>query len=220
MKAMILAAGRGERLRPLTDSIPKPLVKINKKPLIQYHIENLARIGVQDIVINIAWLGDKIIQTLGSGEQWGVRLHYSHEDTALETGGGIKYALPLLGDDPFLVINGDIFIDKLPCIPVLEKNQLAYIWLVDNPEHNVKGDFCLFHNMVSGAENNKLTFAGIGLYCPSLFLQCERVRFPLGPLLKANMEQGAIFGEHMKTYWCDVGTIERLNRLEKKLIDK
>lgn len=217
MKAMILAAGRGERLRPLTDKVPKPLVKINNKPLIQYHIEKLVDIGVQDIVINIAWLGDHIIHALGFGEQWGVRLHYSRETVALETGGGIKQALPLLGDEPFLVINGDVFIDVLPSLPVLKKEQQAYVWLVDNPSHNAKGDFCLIHDKVKTSGNNRLTFSGIGLYSPSFFSQCEERSFPLGPLLRKKMEQGTVFGEHMTTFWCDVGTIERLTELEKRL---
>ncbi|WP_298771929.1 N-acetylmuramate alpha-1-phosphate uridylyltransferase MurU [uncultured Shewanella sp.] len=217
MKAMILAAGRGERLRPLTDHVPKPLVKVNEKSLIQYHIENLARIGVQDIVINLAWLGDKIIHALGSGEQWGVRLHYSQEETALDTGGGIKHALPLLGDAPFLVINGDIFIDELPSLPALKQEQQAYVWLVDNPTHNPRGDFCLVNEKVKTSGYNMLTFSGIGLYCPSFFSQCEDNSFPLGPLLRKKMEQNTVLGTHMTTFWCDVGTIDRLDALEKRL---
>ncbi|WP_299002064.1 N-acetylmuramate alpha-1-phosphate uridylyltransferase MurU [uncultured Shewanella sp.] len=217
MKAMILAAGRGERLRPLTDSVPKPLVKINNKALIEYHIEKLVDIGIKDIVINIAWLGDRIIHRLGFGERWGVRFHYSREEVALETGGGIKQALPLLGDEPFLVINGDIFIDVLPTLPVLQQDQQAYVWLVDNPFHHPKGDFCLIHDKVKASGNSKLTFSGIGLYSPSLFAQCEDNAFPLGPLLREKMEQGVVSGEHMTTFWCDVGTIERLTELEKRL---
>ncbi|MCL1126859.1 N-acetylmuramate alpha-1-phosphate uridylyltransferase MurU [Shewanella surugensis] len=216
MKAMILAAGRGERLRPLTDCIPKPLVCIAKKPLIVYHIENLVSIGVKDIVINLAWLGEKIPEALGSGDKWGVRLHYSYEKEALDTGGGIKQALTFLGNEPFLVVNGDVFIDELPIIPVLKKDEQAYVWLVDNPCHNLAGDFALSDGKISDSGLFKLTFSGIGLYRPALFLQCHKSRFPLARLLRDGMQKGNVVGGHMVTFWCDVGTVERLVALEER----
>lgn len=141
MKAMILAAGRGERLRPLTDSLPKPLVAAAGKPLIEYHLEKLAGAGIHEVVINTAWLGEKLVQTLGDGSRFGVAIQYSHEQEALETAGGILQALPLLGDEPFLVINGDIFIDSLPLLPErLADGVLAHVYLVDNPPQHPQGD--------------------------------------------------------------------------------
>lgn len=216
MKAMILAAGRGERLRPLTDHLPKPLVSIVNKPLIVYHIEKLASIGVKDIIINLAWLGDKIVEALGTGDKWGVRLYYSVEKEALDTGGGIKQALTLLGSEPFLVINGDIFIDELPAIPLLKENQHAYVWLVENPSHNMAGDFALSDGKVSESGSAKLTFSGIALYRPEVFLQCQQSRFSLVPLLKECMRSGHVVGEYMPTFWCDVGTVERLTALRER----
>ncbi len=177
MKVMILAAGRGERLRPLTDSLPKPLVCVAGKPLIVYHIERLAKAGFKDIVINHAWLGEKLIETLGDGGRWGVNIQYSHETTALETGGGIRQALPLLGNKPFLVINGDVFIDALPeleegDVTHMLNGKLAHLWLVDNPSQHPKGDFSLKAGLVKDKtfdDEVTLTFSGMGVYHPSLF---------------------------------------------------
>ncbi|KFZ36935.1 mannose-1-phosphate guanylyltransferase [Shewanella mangrovi] len=215
MKAMILAAGRGERLRPLTDTVPKPLVKVAGKPLIEYHIERLAAAGIVDIVINCAWLAEVLMAHLGDGSRFGVNLHYSLEQSALETGGGIKKALPLLGDAPFLVINGDIFIERLPELPTaLAAGKLAHLWLVANPAHHPQGDFALRQQRLSSEGTNKLTFAGIGLYDPALFNDCTERRFALGPLLKTAMQQQQISGEQYSGFWCDVGTIERLAEAE------
>ncbi|QSX33033.1 nucleotidyltransferase family protein [Shewanella avicenniae] len=215
MKAMILAAGRGERLRPLTDLLPKPLVTVAGKPLIEYHIERLAALGIREIVINCAWLAEKLMAHLGDGSRFGVTLYYSQEASALETGGGIKQALPLLGDAPFLVVNGDIFIDKLPALPTqLAAGCLAHLWLVDNPQHNPNGDFALINNQLCSDGESKLTFAGIGLYDPALFANCTEQRFPLGPLLRNAMQLKQISGEQFTGFWCDVGTIERLTTAE------
>ncbi|MCG9695821.1 N-acetylmuramate alpha-1-phosphate uridylyltransferase MurU [Shewanella sp. Isolate11] len=234
MKAMILAAGRGERLRPLTDTVPKPLVEVAGKPLIVYHIERLAALGVKQIVINHAWLGSKIEQALGDGSRWNVNLQYSAETQALETGGGIKKALPLLGDDPFFVVNGDVFIDTLPTLDGLPlslesieaKLQAcqAYLWLVDNPPQHPDGDFYLNKGLVNDtADNhvsqNKLTFSGIGVYRPQLFDDTPEGRFGLAPLLKTYMSQGLVAGEYYSKYWCDVGTLDRLATLNQRQSD-
>jgi N-acetyl-alpha-D-muramate 1-phosphate uridylyltransferase len=233
MKAMILAAGRGERLRPLTDTVPKPLVCAAGKPLIVYHLEKLAAIGVTDVVINHAWLGHKLVDTLGSGQQWGVKIHYSEETLALETAGGIKKALPLLGDDPFLVINGDVFIDTLPVMPELKSINpvngcLAHLWLVENPSQHPNGDFgFVSQEGVTTAELSQgplsadlklnFTFSGIGLYHPQLFDDIPEGPVPLGPLLREKMALGQIQGQLHRSFWCDVGTLERLAQLETRL---
>ncbi|PIW61431.1 N-acetylmuramate alpha-1-phosphate uridylyltransferase MurU [Shewanella sp. CG12_big_fil_rev_8_21_14_0_65_47_15] len=221
MKAMILAAGRGERLRPLTDTVPKPLVPVLGKPLIIYHIEKLAALGIVDIVINHAWLGHKLLETLGDGSAFGVNIRYSAEETALETGGGIKRALPLLcegeSDAPFLVINGDVFIDTLPPLLPLAEDALAHLWLVPNPEQHPNGDFALVDNRVHKQGDTKYTFSGMGIYHPSLFNGTPEGAFALGPLLRAQMAQGRVSGAMFKGLWCDVGTLSRLQTLESHL---
>ncbi|MCH1929783.1 nucleotidyltransferase family protein [Shewanella sp. A25] len=221
MKAMILAAGRGERLRPLTDTLPKPLVPVLGKPLIVYHIEKLAALGIVDIVINHAWLGQKLVDALGDGSAFGVKIQYSAETCALETGGGIKQALPMLTegdtDNPFLVINGDVFMDSLPTLPLLDKDALAHLWLVPNPVQHPNGDFCLANAKVFEGDEDKFTFSGMGLYRPSLFKDCPDGAFALAPLLRAQMAQNRISGAMYHGYWCDVGTVERLQALENKL---
>lgn len=224
MKAMILAAGRGERLRPLTDTLPKPLVPVLSKPLIVYHIEKLAAAGIVDIVINHAWLGHKLVETLGDGSAFGVKIRYSAEETALETGGGIKRALPLLCEDnsdaPFLVLNGDVFIDALPHIPPLDKMVKAHLWLVPNPEQHPIGDFALSQQIVRESGDKKYTFSGMGVYRPSLFDGTPDGAFALGPLLRANMADGRITGTLFNGFWCDVGTIPRLQALELILVNR
>ncbi|SQH78173.1 N-acetylmuramate alpha-1-phosphate uridylyltransferase [Shewanella benthica] len=225
MKAMILAAGRGERLRPLTDFLPKPLVRVCGKPLIVYHIERLAAAGFDEIVINHAWLGEKLVEQLGDGNRWGIRLHYSAEMCALETGGGIKHALPLLGDEAFLVINGDVFMDELPedidaALAQINAGKLAHLWLVDNPSQHPLGDFPLQHGLVAAykmAAEPALTFSGLGLYHPALFDNTPEAGFPLAPLLRKKMSSSLVSGSHYSGYWCDVGTIERLEALERRL---
>ncbi|MFS1423860.1 N-acetylmuramate alpha-1-phosphate uridylyltransferase MurU [Shewanella sp. 10N.286.48.B5] len=223
MKAMILAAGRGERLRPLTDSLPKPLVAAAGKPLIVYHLEKLAAAGIKEVVINHAWLGHKLVQALGNGSQWGLTINYSAEENALETAGGIKQALSLLGDEAFLVINGDIYIDELPDItqamaqlkaePALE----AFLWLIDNPQHNPEGDFAIIGAQLAQAGANKLTYSGMGIYHPKMFADIGAGKQALGPLLRHKMADKKIIGSRTSTYWCDVGTIERLDLLTNYL---
>ena len=222
---MILAAGRGERLRPLTDVVPKPLVPVLNKPLIEYHIERLAKCGVQEIVINHAWLGHKLVEELGNGQRWGIELFYSEEKEALETAGGIKQALPILGDEPFLVINGDIYIDALPDFlsafeTMKQKQALAYLWLVDNPPHHPDGDFSLDQSQVVLAQGESLTFAGMGIYHPKLFENLPLGKCALGPLLKQQIGLQQVMGCHFTPYWCDVGTLERLADVERYLLSQ
>jgi MurNAc alpha-1-phosphate uridylyltransferase len=217
MRALILAAGRGERMRPLTDTTPKPLLEAGSRRLIEYHIEALAAAGITDLVINHAHLGEQIEGALGQGERYGVRIRYSAEGTALETGGGIHRALPLLGPDPFLVVNGDIWTDypfsRLPAVP----QGLAHLVLVDNPPHHRDGDFALSGGKVVPTGGPRLTFAGIGLYRPELFAHCRPGRFPLAPLLREAMAEGRVSGEHYRGRWTDIGTPERLAALDAEL---
>lgn len=215
---MILAAGRGERMRPLTDRTPKPLLPVAGKPLIVWHLERLARAGIHDIVINHAHLGEQIEVLLGDGAAWGVQIQYSTEPAgALETAGGIANALPLLGNEPFLVINGDIFCDwdfghARPC------NQLAHLILVDNPLHHPAGDFTLVDQKVGIGGTAQLTFSGIGIYRPELFagIVCGQSA-KLAPLLHEAITAGRISGEHHHGRWVDVGTPERLATLDVEL---
>ncbi len=222
MKAMILAAGRGERLRPFTDHTPKPLLPLAGKPLIVWHIEALVAAGIRDIVINHAWLGEQIEAALGAGEALGARIVYSPEGgQALETGGGIHRALPLLGDAPFLVVNGDICTDydfsRLPARP----GGLAHLVLVANPPHHPAGDFFLAHGRVTDdaadTDAPRLTFSGIGLYSPRLFEGCAAGRFPLAPLLRRAMTEGRVSGECHDGRWVDVGTPQRRDEAERLL---
>ncbi len=216
MKAMILAAGRGERMRPLTDRTPKPLLEVAGRPLIEHTIAALLRHGFDDLVINTAWRGEQIEARLGDGCTLGVRLRYSREYEALETGGGILQALPLLGDAPFLVVNGDIASDypfeQLPQAP----DGLAHLVLVDNPEHHRDGDFYLDQGRVRVEGGPKLTFSGIGVYRPELFADCQAGRFPLAPLLRQAMDSEQVTGEYYPGFWLDVGTVERLRILDER----
>ena len=220
MRAMILAAGRGERLRPLTDYTPKPLLTAAGKSLIEYQIEALARAGIRHIVINHAHLGKQIEQALGCGMRWGVSIHYSPESAALETGGGIFNALPLLGEVPFLVINGDIWTDYDYSRLHLAEGDLAHLLLVDNPSHHSDGDFVLIDGRVSETEGECYTFSGIGLYHPALFANCTAGAFPLAPLLCRAIRSGRVSGEYYDGGWIDVGTPQRLEQLERMLMPK
>jgi MurNAc alpha-1-phosphate uridylyltransferase len=218
MKAMILAAGRGERMRPLTDHTPKPLLEVGGKPLIVHHIEALRVAGFRDLVINLGHLGERIRGTLKSGRQLGVEIDYSPEpEGALETGGGIFRALPLLGPEPFLVVNGDIWCDypfvRLP----REPDGLGHLVLVDNPPHHPKGDFALRDGKIFHEGTNRLTFSGISVLRPDLFAGCTPGRFPLAPLLLRAMADGRIGGEYYSGVWRDIGTPERLRRLDSEL---
>ncbi len=236
MKALIFAAGLGERMRPLTDRTPKPLLVAGGKPLIAWHLEKLAAIGVRDVVVNTSWLAGQFPQTLGIGERWGLRIHYSHEGpTPLETGGGMWNALPLLedalgADDPFIAVNGDVWTDfdfsRLPREPRGD----AHVVLVDNPPHHPNGDFVLSGDGAVAADGEaKLTFGGIGVYRPSLFDDWRETvgdasgadetppRFGLALLLRAAMARGEVTGEHHRGKWTDVGTPQRLAELDEAL---
>lgn len=220
MKAMILAAGRGERMRPLTDHTPKPLLIAGGRRLIEYHIAALVNAGITEIVINHAHLGSQIEATLGDGSRYGARIFYSSEGEAgLETAGGIFKALPLLGNAPFMVINGDIWTDyPLLQLPKEPKGQ-AHLVLIDNPAHHPAGDFVLRERLVSppAAGDKTLTFSGIGVYRPELFEGCAPGKFPLAPLLRKAMEARAVTGEHYTGRWVDVGTPQRLHELDDAL---
>jgi len=215
MKAMILAAGRGERLRPITDNIPKPLVEVKGKPLIQYHIEALVKAGFTELVINHAWHGEKIEQAIGDGSRFGATIQYSAEGTALETGGGIFKALPLLGDKPFLVVNGDIFTDYPFARLANQPIKLLHLVLVTNPPHNTKGDFSLHGDMLQRVNSTTYTFSGVGVYSPELFKDSQPGKFPLAPLLYQAIDMQVATGEYYDGLWEDVGTIERLNKLNQ-----
>ncbi len=219
MKAMILAAGRGERMRPLTDHTPKPLLPVAGKPLLTYHLERLARAGVREVVINHAWLGAQIPAALGDGARWDLAIRYSDEgEAALETGGGIHKALPLLGDAPFLLMNGDIYCDlEWSALPRLAEGDLAHLYLVPNPDHNPTGDFALASGRVQSDGDNKLTYGGVALFHPALFRDCRPGHFSLVPLLKQAMQAGRVSGERFDGLWCDVGTPARLAALEARL---
>jgi MurNAc alpha-1-phosphate uridylyltransferase len=218
MKAMILAAGRGERMRPLTDSLPKPLLEVQRKPLIVYHLENLARNGFTEVVINIAHLGYKISEYLGDGSKWGLRISYSDEQTsgALESAGGIIKALPLLGAEPFLVVNADIFCAYEFDANFDLKGKLAHLVLVKNPPHNDKGDFGLQDNLVLNAADKRYTFSGIGYYHPKLFQGQKLQKSPLAPLLRKFIDKELISGEVFNKMWHDIGTPQRLKEINEK----
>ena len=221
MKCMILAAGSGTRMKPLTDTTPKPLLEVGGLPLIVWHIERLAHDGFTDIVINIAHLGYQIPQALGDGSEWGVNILYSdeQEEGGLETAGGIVKALPLLGDEPFLVVNGDIWTDyDFQDHRKLAEGMLAHLVLVPNPEHNPEGDFALVNNKVVDAKS--YTFSGIGYYSPKLFEGVPYGRSALAPLLRAAMKEGKVTGELYEGEWLDIGTPERLELLNAQLMNR
>lgn len=218
MRAMILAAGRGERMRPLTDYTPKPLLTVGEYRLIEYHLFRLAHAGFHEVVINHAWLGQHIVNTLGDGSRYGLRLHYSAESEALDTGGGIFQALPLLGQAPFLVLNGDVWTDyPLQRLWQLPLAGLAHLVLVDNPPQHPHGDFALQDTQVHERGSSRLTFSGIGVYQAALFADCQVGRFSLVPLLRQAMAQQQVSGEHYRGEWHDVGTVERLQALHQRL---
>lgn len=226
MKAMILAAGRGERMRPLSDTLPKPLLRVGGKPLIVWHIENLVRDGFTEIIINHAHLGHLIEAALGDGRKFGAHIQYSPEDKALETAGGIAQALPLLGKGPFLVVNGDTYIEydfsrateigmAMRANPDLFS---AYLVLTDNPPHHEPGDFALEHSQVKLSGRPQLTFTGVAVYHPDNFRDIERgVKAPLAPLLKTLIQYDLVRGEHHQARWVDVGTPQRLAALDHLL---
>ena len=209
--AMILSAGRGERLRPLTDTTPKALLEVAGEPLIVRHLHALREAGIKDVVINLSHLGEQIRDALGDGEEFGGHILYSPEPIPpLETGGGIHQALPLLGPDPFWVVNADICTDYRFSAPPLADGDDVYLVMVDNPAHHPEGDFHYEDGRVREQSGERLTFSGIGFYRPRLFDACEPGRFPLAPLLQAAIRDGRASGEHYRGLWADVGTAERL----------
>ena len=212
---MVLAAGRGERMRPLTDKVPKPLLTVGGKPLIVYHLEKLSRLGIKQVVINLAWLGGQIRAALGDGARWGLQIHYSDEgEQALETGGGIFQALPLLGAQPFLVVNADVFTEFDFGTLQIARESLAQLVLVANPMHHPRGDFALINGRVQEQGGARWTYSGIGLYRPELFASCSPGRFPLLPLLRRAIAGGRLQGQVFDGAWSDVGSVERLAALQ------
>ncbi len=218
MKAMILAAGRGERMRPLTDSLPKPLLKVRGKTLIEWHIEKLVRNGFKEIVINIAHLGYKIPEHLGDGTRYGVKLLYSDEQNegALESAGGIKKALTLLGHEPFLVVNGDIFCEYEFDSSFDFKEKKAHLILVPNPEHNLEGDFGLLGDVVLNEADEMFTFSGIGYYTHEFFDTINIQKKSLAPLLRKSIDKKEISGEVFTKMWHDIGTPRRLKEINNE----
>ena len=212
MKAMILAAGRGERMMPLTKNTPKPLIKVRGKILIEHSIDTLKNAGITDVIINTAYLGEQIQAYLGDGTKFGVNIEYSIEQNALETAGGIIQALPLLGNAPFIVINSDILCDYDLSTLALSDNSLAHLLLTDNPKHNPNGDFSLTGNKITLPNTQTYTFSGIGLYHPDFFQSHlhNDGKLPLSTLFKEVINNGQLTGEHYLGYWQDIGTPERL----------
>jgi MurNAc alpha-1-phosphate uridylyltransferase len=214
---MLLAAGRGERMRPLTLTCPKPLLEVRGRALIDYHIAALAAAGVRDLVINVSWLAEQIVAHCGDGARYGVRIRYSREAEPLETAGGIVQALPLLGDAPFLLVNADIHTDY-PLGELVARArdigpQQARLVLVSNPTHNARGDFSLRGDRVVHAAGQTLTYAGLGVFDPGFFAGCVPGSRPLRPLLERAIAGERLFGEHYRGAWTDVGTPQRLHRL-------
>lgn len=230
MKALIFAAGLGERMRPLTDTTPKPLLEVGGKRLIEWHLEKLAACGIEDVVINTSWLATQFPQVLGDGAPWGLRIRYSYEGTTpLETGGGMLHALPLIGEEPFLLVNGDVWTDLDFATLPRDPEGLAHLVMVDRPPQATQGDFALDadgHVRSDGAQ--RLTYAGIGVYRPQLLdgwrahsrdtgADDTPPRFRLAPILRAHMADGRIHGRHHRGRWTDVGTPERLRTLDEEL---
>jgi MurNAc alpha-1-phosphate uridylyltransferase len=219
MKAMLLAAGRGERMRPLTDTCPKPLLQVAGKPLIAWHLERLAKAGIRDVVINLSWLGEMIADATGDGSQYGLAIQYSREPwPPLETGGGILQALPLLGEDPFLLVNGDVYTDIDFCSLRIAPDDLAQLVLVPNPAQHPRGDFGLAQGGRIVAEGGeRLTYSGIALMRPAFFAGAAPGRFPLLPWLMRALQAGRLGGQRHDGMWLDVGTPERLAQLDATL---
>ncbi|KTD65300.1 N-acetylmuramate alpha-1-phosphate uridylyltransferase MurU [Legionella spiritensis] len=210
--AMILAAGRGERLKPLTNSIPKAMCAIQGIPLIEYHVKNLAKSGFQRIIVNHAYLGDQIRRYLGDGGAWGIDICYSPEPPGgLETGGGIYNALPLLGDQPFLTVNADILTDYDFSALTIPDSSLAHLILINNPVHNAGGDFDFGHDNLL-TNNRRYTFLGIACYRPQAFSRCRPGRYSVTPTLRTLVDEGSVSGELFAGHWLDIGSMARLNQ--------
>ena len=216
MNAMILAAGRGERLRPITDSIPKALVEVRGRSLLERHLAAVKAAGIDNVVINLGWLGEQIAERVGSGSRHDLSVVYSPEgDDILETGGGIHRALPLLGADPFLVVNADVLTD-MPLPTTIEDDSDGHLIFVPKPAHKESGDFDLVKGRVANGENPSLTFSGIAVYRPEFFKNCEPGRFPLAPMLRRAADRSELTGAVYEGLWEDVGTPERLNELNRQ----
>jgi MurNAc alpha-1-phosphate uridylyltransferase len=212
---MVLAAGRGERLRPITDATPKPLLQVRGKPLIVHHLESLARAGVRDVTVNLSWLGGQLREALGDGGRWGLAIHYSEEGpVALETGGGIVKALPWLGPQPFVVVSGDIFTDFDFAQLHLPTGSLAHLVMVPNPPFHARGDFALEADRITEAAAPRYTYGNIGLFRTEFFDGCAPERFPLLPLLRRALAQRRLTGELYEGQWANVGTPEQLAELQ------
>jgi N-acetyl-alpha-D-muramate 1-phosphate uridylyltransferase len=219
MKAMLLAAGRGERMRPLTDACPKPLLEVAGRPLIAWHLERLARSGIHEVLINLSWLGEMIATALGDGSRYGVAIQYSREPwPALETGGGLFQALPLLGDGPFLLVNGDVFTDIDFAALRIAPDDLAQLVLVPNPPQHLNGDFWLSsEGRIQSEDGERLTYSGVALLRPELFAGAMPGRFPLLPWLVRARDAGRLGGQRHDGQWMDIGTPERLAQLDGQL---
>jgi MurNAc alpha-1-phosphate uridylyltransferase len=212
---MILAAGRGERLRPLTDRIPKSLVEVRGESLLERHLENVRSAGIKTVVINLGWLGEQIVERVGSGKRYGLDVIYSQEgDNILETGGGIHKALPHLGNDPFLVVNADIYTDMPVPNVQLEERYLGHLVMVSTPDYRNRGDFDIEDGLIRNGENAAHTFSGVAVYRPEFFADCEAGRFPLAPMLRDAADRGQLSGTLYDGLWADVGTPERLAALQ------
>jgi N-acetyl-alpha-D-muramate 1-phosphate uridylyltransferase len=218
VKAMVLAAGRGERMRPLTDQVPKPLLPVAGEPLVGHQLRALAAAGIREIVMNCSWLADALQAALGDGRGWGVSITYSPEPwPPLDTGGGIVQALPLLGPAPFLLVNGDVWSELSPAVLELPAGMLGHLVLVPNPEHNPGGDFGLVEGRVDPDAEPRHTYGGMAILRPELFADCGPGRFPLAPILRSAARQGRISGVLHGSGWVDVGTPERLYALRSRL---
>jgi len=215
MRAMILAAGRGERLRPLTDKMPKSLVEVRGRSLLERHLDNVRAAGISTVVINLGWLGDQIVERIGSGNRYGLEIIYSQEgDDILETGGGIHKALPALGTDPFLVVNADIYTDVPLSAVRLDDAHLGHLVMVPKPEYRDHGDFDIDDGLIRNGDSAAYTFSGVAIYRPEFFAGCEAGRFPLAPMLREAADRGQLSGSLYEGLWADVGTPERLAALQ------
>ena len=218
MKAMILAAGRGERLRPLTDEIPKPLIEVGGRTLLERHLDKVRSSGIKTVVINLGWLGDMIVERVGSGTQYGLEVVYSQEgDDILETGGGIHKALPMLGSQPFLVVNADIYTDMPVPEMSLEDRCLGHLVMVPTPDYRECGDFNIDAGLIRNDANATYTFSGVAIYRPEFFARCEAGRFSIAPMLREAADCGQLSGSLYEGLWADAGTPDRLVELKASL---
>jgi len=220
MRAMVLAAGEGRRMRPLTQRVPKPLLQVAGLPLLERHLRALAKAGIESVVVNVSWLGEQIIAFCGDGQQWGLDIAMSVEETPLETAGGIIQARDLLGAEPFLVISADVYtdLDFTPLLSIRPACGGAHLFMVDNPAHHPGGDFVLWQGRLSlDGRGETMTYSGVGIFCPTLFSGYEAGKRALRPLLEIAAQSGKLTGEPLNATWCDVGTPERLDALNAQM---